>query len=177
MFLFQPQKRWKHKQSKCSRKCLSFFFGLFCFFSKRTAVLGLLMHPGNCKHSPLDNSLGYCYVPVTIASGHEAGIQQPCSENIILLLHSCSNTSAQKSGAVCCFIPALPAGKLRHGVEMWFPRAAEAEPCTDLLEWGVCKGRPQPGSFGLSESSPCLSEGRTGLFLALPFSPCGCCWL
>jgi len=24
------------------------------FFSKRTAVLGLLMHTGNCKHSPLD---------------------------------------------------------------------------------------------------------------------------
>lgn len=105
MFLFQPQKRWKHKQSKCSRKCLSFFFGLFCFFSKRTAVLGLLMHPGNCKHSPLDNSLGYCYVPVTIASGHEAGIQQPCSENIILLLHSCSNTFCPKVWGCVLFYP------------------------------------------------------------------------
>lgn len=42
------------------------------FFSERTAVLGLLMHTGNCKHSPLDYSLGYCYVPVTIASGRKA---------------------------------------------------------------------------------------------------------
>lgn len=82
-----------------------FFFGLFCFFSKRTAVLGLLMHPGNCKHSPLDNSLGYCYVPVTIASGHEAGIQQPCSENIILLLHSCSNTFCPKVWGCVLFYP------------------------------------------------------------------------
>lgn len=82
-----------------------FFFGLFCFFPKRTAVLGLLMHPGNCKHSPLDNSLGYCYVPVTIASGHEAGIQQPCSENIILLLHSCSNTFCPKVWGCVLFYP------------------------------------------------------------------------
>lgn len=97
-------------------------------------MLGLLVHPGNCNHSPLDYLLGYCCVPVTIASGHKAGIQQPCSENTPLMLHSCSNSNL---GCVCCFIPALPAGKLRHGGEMWLPGAAGAEPSTDLPQWGL----------------------------------------
>lgn len=80
---------------------------LFCFFSKRTAVLGLLMHPGNCKHSPLDYLLGDCYVPVTIASGHKAGIQQPCSEKYSPAASQLLRRLLPKSLGVCVVLALL----------------------------------------------------------------------
>lgn len=136
-------------------------------------MLGLLVHPGNCNHSPLDYLLGYCCVPVTIASGHKAGIQQPCSENTPLMLHSCSNSNL---GGVCCFIPALPAGKLRHGVEMWFPGAAGAEPSTDLPQWGLQR-EGTAWDFWDIWVLPLSFRRDNWAFLALPFSSRGCCWL